>query len=333
MRSFGPFGVLCLVAAPVMAGPLPIVGDSYWVEGLNFPSDYGPNWVTYDGSWDSTGGASGMDVTESHVDFPGIPGGIITNEGTPSEGTIPEYALAGTGLEVGFKTTDGEGINDTPGDPWGFATDDMDFDRIPIIAHDTIFVYFTVDDVVVDLSLIAPMFGFEVGPHPWADPNDVPSVVYTRNQEYDRFHDMKLAMGYSEDGTLGALLGAEITDMHVGMLILARPVLTLDAGDGAYGHVLVEPNSPTYPIGAIVTLTAQPEPDKSFVRWRIYNPNYPSDLNYAVEDTNLVTTIVMTTDREVDAIFSRCAPGVAPFVPLSLGALGLFALTRRRRAR
>ena len=218
MRARWVGGVVLFLAVPVLAAPHPVVGDSYWVQGTNFPSTYGPNWVIHDGAWDQAGGASGMYLIESHVDFAGIPGGIVTNEGT-----IPEYAQAGTGLEIGFKTVDGAGINDTPGEAWGFTTDDIDFDQVPIIAKDTIFVYFAVNGDVLDLSGTASLLGFEVGPHPWADPNDVPSVVYPRNQEYDWFQDKKLAMGYSEGGTLGAIMGSSLTEMHVGMLIIPEP--------------------------------------------------------------------------------------------------------------
>jgi len=332
MRLFGLLGVLCFVAAPVMAGPEPIAGDSYWVEGLNFPSDYGPNWVTYDGSWDLAGGVSGMYVIESHVDFPGIPGGIITNEGHPSQGTIPEYALPGTGLEVGFKTADGEGINDTPGDPWGFTTDDMDFDEIPIIAHDTIFVYFTVDGVVVDVSAMAILMGFEAGPHPWADPNDVPSVIYPRNPEYDIFHDMKLAMGYWEDGTLGALLGTELTDMHVGMLIIPGPSTLTVEMNKPWGEVVVDPNSATYPVATLVTLEALPVDGKSFKQWQIFDPNYPGDANHAVIDTNNPTTITMPDGDQVVKVTFKCGSGISPMLPMILAALALCAMVRRRRA-
>ena len=84
-----------------------------------------------------------------------------------------------------------------------------------------------------------------------------------------------------------------------------------------------------YPAGTSVTLTAEPAEGRSFLRWRLYDPNYPADLNHATEDTNNPITICMSADREVDAAFSRCGSGMGPLLPMVLGVLGLIALVRR----
>ncbi len=91
-----------------------------------------------------------------------------------------------------------------------------------------------------------------------------------------------------------------------------------------------DPNAMTYPAGVEVTLTAVPEPDRSWNRWKILDPNYPGDANYAIEDSNTVVTVLMLADREVEAHF-KCGSALEPLVPLLVVMMGACTLVRRRK--
>jgi len=111
-------------------------------------------------------------------------------------------------------------------------------------------------------------------------------------------------------------------------------LLRLTFVKGNWGSVDLDPNDPnfppyTYPLGTEVTLTASPIDGKGFKHWQIYDPNYPGDANYAILDGNLVTTIVMDSDRGVTAVF-KCGSSIEPLLPMMLGALGVFVWVRRR---
>lgn len=93
-----------------------------------------------------------------------------------------------------------------------------------------------------------------------------------------------------------------------------------------------EPNAPAFQIGTLVTLTAEPNEGRAFGHWEIYDPNFPGDANYAAIDSNLSTTIVMMTDREVTAVFT-CGSGAGPMLPMMLGVLGVFMAVWRRGVR
>jgi len=115
--------------------------------------------------------------------------------------------------------------------------------------------------------------------------------------------------------------------------------LTIGYVNPSWGHVELAPepndaNLPEYPARSTVTLTAVPNGGKAFTQWRIYDPNYPGDGNYAVVDANDSITIVMDANREVTAVF-KCGSGVGIGPPLSLIGLGVcglvFRSARRRR--
>lgn len=91
-----------------------------------------------------------------------------------------------------------------------------------------------------------------------------------------------------------------------------------------------DPNAVTYPAGIDVTLTAVPIEGKAFNRWLIYDPNYPGDANYAVEDTNISTTVLMLADREIEAQF-KCGSSLEMLAPLLVVMLGACALVRRTK--
>ncbi|MBN1341640.1 MAG: SUMF1/EgtB/PvdO family nonheme iron enzyme [Phycisphaerae bacterium] len=109
-------------------------------------------------------------------------------------------------------------------------------------------------------------------------------------------------------------------------------VLTIDKVNSLWGNVNTEPFSPSYeyPACSELILNAQPTEGKAFKHWEIYDPNFPGDANYATYDSNLTTTIVMMTDREVTAVF-KCGSDAGPLLPMMLGVLGLFVLARRIR--
>jgi hypothetical protein len=105
--------------------------------------------------------------------------------------------------------------------------------------------------------------------------------------------------------------------------------LTLSVSHNNWGSVNVEPNLPAYPEGATVTLTAEPISGKSFKEWTIYDPNYPGDANLAEADSNSSITVVMNTNRQIDADF-KCGSGLDSMLPLlSLVLLAMFYVRRR----
>ncbi len=114
-------------------------------------------------------------------------------------------------------------------------------------------------------------------------------------------------------------------------------VLDLTTLNETYGEVTLSPlpvaDPPTtfFPNEA-VTLTAKPIEGKAFNRWLIFDPNYPGDVNYAIEDANTVTTIIMMGDRQVEAQF-KCGSGTGGMLPLGIVGLGLYGLAAARRRR
>jgi hypothetical protein len=110
--------------------------------------------------------------------------------------------------------------------------------------------------------------------------------------------------------------------------------LTLTTSNGRYGSVEFNPvrsdlNNLKFCQGSVVTLTAIPEEGRSFREWTIYDPNYPGDANHAIVDANLSTTMVMLTDRHVQATFN-CSSGLGPMLPLMATGLAGMVMLRRR---
>jgi len=145
------------------------------------------------------------------------------------------------------------------------------------------------------------------------DPNDKGLV-------YERFH-------YHGDITSGWLDGyAVVADLRT---------LTLTEVNGNWGDVSFDPAPypPTLPTlkfqaGGSVTLTAEPVDGKSLNHWLIFDANFPNDANHAVQDSNATTTVVMDTDRHVEAIW-KCGGGASLWLPMILGILGLSVWARR----
>jgi len=111
--------------------------------------------------------------------------------------------------------------------------------------------------------------------------------------------------------------------------------LTLLYKNPDMGRVLLDPepndaNAPVmYLAGMTVTLTAEPNENKQFKKWKIWDAVDP---NITVIDTNNPITIDMVADRQVKAFFDCGGGGAGQALPLltAFGALGLLALTRRR---
>lgn len=82
-----------------------------------------------------------------------------------------------------------------------------------------------------------------------------------------------------------------------------------------------------YTPGTEVMLVATPT-EGTFDRWKIFDPNYPGDDNYATIDSNTVIYLTMDGDYVVEASF-KCGSGLPPFVAMSLLALGLGVAIRR----
>ncbi len=113
--------------------------------------------------------------------------------------------------------------------------------------------------------------------------------------------------------------------------------LALTQVNPQFGQITIDPepadaNNMTFEAGTEVVLTAQPNPDKVFHHWKIFDPNFPGDETHAVLDANLSTTITMMADRQVEATF-KCGSGIDAALPL-LVVMGLTAgLVARRRRR
>ncbi len=114
--------------------------------------------------------------------------------------------------------------------------------------------------------------------------------------------------------------------------------LTVSRRLDTQGNVNMSPapadaNSPTYRFMTPVTLTAVPAENRSFKYWEVYDPAHPNDANYMTTDANNPLTVVMSTDRQVTAVFG-CSNGVGQALPLVMvGAMvcGLMARRMRRR--
>jgi len=169
------------------------------------------------------------------------------------------------------------------------------------------------------------------------DPN---GVAYTFSYSGGTYQ--KLYSGYTSDG--GHLNTAGQQRIALGWyataaVIVGEPAtytLTLEIVNSAWGSVAFDPepndpNLPTYPADANVTLTATPNEGKGFKHWVIYDPNYPGDANHVVLDANASTTIVMDADREVTAAFKCGGGGMAPLWAAGLLLMGVMAAVRRRQ--
>ncbi len=132
-------------------------------------------------------------------------------------------------------------------------------------------------------------------------------------------------------------------EARTGIFDPGAKTLDLSVVNGHYGRIVVDPvwpdpndpNTPDnrlvrYTPGTDVVLVAEVTADgKSFKEWRIWDPNYPGDHNYAVIDTNAVLSLVMDTDYQIEAAF-QCGSGVPPFLMMGLAAMGVLALLRLR---
>lgn len=132
---------------------------------------------------------------------------------------------------------------------------------------------------------------------------------------------------------------AGVTIAEGGTLIVAlspSPTYTLSVTlqNGILGDVDVSPNEAVYPAGTPVTLTAVPHAGRVFSHWTLYNPDYPDDANYGTIDSNAVTTLVMDSDKHIEAAFT-CGNGIGQIFPLMAiaASAGLFGRRRFRYPR
>ena len=140
------------------------------------------------------------------------------------------------------------------------------------------------------------------------------------------------------DPNTGELLDTAPLEPNVSITGLAYVpplhALTLSETNGSWGSVSTSPErDPNYPMafdaGSQVTLTATPIEGKALNHWKIYDPNFPGDSNYAVLDSNLSTTILMMADREVTAVF-KCGSSMEPLLPMIVSVLGMLVCMRRK---
>lgn len=238
-RSLTVLTILCALAAPATSlhgAPVPVAGDIYLGQGVNFPNAYGPSPVAFDGSAELLGGPSpeGMNWNESDTFLAeGVwPGGLPTTNGPT--GTLAEFSGEGTILEFAWSTEDGDSYNNSGNDVWAVGVADLDFGR-PIKALDnTTFAYWTVDGVPQQIQpALLSLLGIEFGPHP-SNPA-VPQVVFFRDDDdkvnkSTAFPDGKFLFGFSDDegeatsGVLeGLLIVPTVNDIHLGVMIVPEP--------------------------------------------------------------------------------------------------------------
>ncbi len=103
-------------------------------------------------------------------------------------------------------------------------------------------------------------------------------------------------------------------------------------GHSHWGTIEIDPGLAEYPEGTLVSLTAVPSQDKRFVTWKVYDPRYPGDANYARQDSNNPLQLVIEYDTQVGAVFD-CARGDA-LLPAILGVMGMtLAVAKLNHAR
>ncbi len=139
------------------------------------------------------------------------------------------------------------------------------------------------------------------------------------------------ARGISDDGMTITGEGVDPSGSDQGWVAHVYSTLTLDVVNPTLGTIEVEPNQPKYALGTAVTLTATPNEGKSFVEWRIFDPNHPDDANYVTIDSNTVTTVVMYPDRRVKAVF-KCGSSVGSLLPTMIVATAIMGFMSRRRS-
>ncbi len=238
-RSLTLLTFLCALAAMATSlhgAPVPIAGDVFLGQGINFPNAYGPSPLVYDGTSELLGGPSpeGMNWNESDALLPAgtWPGGLPTTNG-PSP-TLTEFSGEGTILEFAWSTEDGDSYNNSSSDVWAVAVADLDFGR-PIRALDnTTYAYWTIDGTpqVIQPALLA-LLGLEFGPHP-SNPA-VPQVIFFRQgddkvNKSTSFPDGKFLFGFADDEggarseVLEGLLSVPtVNDIHLGVMIVPEP--------------------------------------------------------------------------------------------------------------
>lgn len=170
-----------------------------------------------------------------------------------------------------------------------------------------------------DLSAVLPVEGV----------NDIlVRVALTASQDAEGGWDIGFVDGVSVLGD-DTFRPIPTTWQGTGLGVPALYTLDLTVVNPQYGTVDVDPNLPDYVPATEVTLTATPIEGKAFKRWRVFDPNYPGDMNHATDDSNLVLTLLIDQDLEVEAYF-ECGSGMGYVLPSMLvGVLGLGLMSRK----
>jgi len=292
----------------VSSGSLPLADD--WQCAESGPVDDITLWVSWKG--DTVGDITGVSVAVYEGDRSGPfnkPGTFLWHQPFgPNDITVLHW---GTG-DVGWHD---------PDDPGGHIEHDhQDIYQINIEDIDAKFgAFYQNEGTIYWLQIIVWTASGDIGWHTSLDHFEGNAVYWRPASSWQALTD-------------------PISGLPIDFAFVLNPwstSLTLDYVNGEWGDVLLTPepndaNTPQYPLGTLVTLLAVPTPGKAFRKWEIYNPNYPGDANYAAKDANYIASIVMNADREVTANF-KCAVGMEPFLPMTLGAFGLAVWFRRRR--
>lgn len=130
------------------------------------------------------------------------------------------------------------------------------------------------------------------------------------------------------------LIEGQVTGTVVANAVIPEyTTLSLRVVNERWGTVDINPNQLEYlDPNTIVTLTAQPDEDRVFKRWKVFDPNHPGDANHMATDGNNPLHLQMDADWEVVAVFG-CGSDVGEILPLSIVGLGLFGLIGRRLGR
>ena len=223
-------GLLCLVWAVVLTGlatpaTAGLVGDQYYIQAANFPNDYGPSPVTFDGIEELIPGSNGMYVNEQAASYPG------------SVLPFPPWTAPGELVELTFRKDAAPLYSSL--NPSQLVITDLDW-GLPGMTQvgraDSSFVYFTSNGVPQTMSDPYGL-GLLFLPHPMNPTIQVAvlghdAIIGTADglNLPDVFNNRKLG-----ETLLGlGLSPTQINDVHVGLIIDQVPeptgLLLLGAG-------------------------------------------------------------------------------------------------------
>lgn len=188
------------------------VGTQYYIQGVNFPNDYGPSAVTFDGVEEAIAGSTNMLVNEQYAPFPG---------GGPAPFDQP-----GEGIQFSFRTSDGSAMASTLTAQSDVFITQLNFNtpgKYPVVRQNTAFVYFTANGVPQPMRDVLGL-GVVFGPHPFNPA--ISQVALLGNDEIVGTVDgvslpdplTKLAWG-NLMLALGITPATKVNDAHVGFIV------------------------------------------------------------------------------------------------------------------